>query len=311
MTSNQQKYLRAFAGVALALVGTTLFSIKSIIVKLCYQAGMTTEELMAARYGISFPIFVMMAFFATRRNRISSMDRKMQFFMNCSVLGILGYWLSSYFDFLGLQYVPANVERMVLFTYPLLTILFAWIIFGKRPGRISIGASMLAYSGLGVMFLVGEGNGTSHNWGMFLIFLSAASFALYQLYAKRVVMLGGAALATAIMMSAACIAALAAYLVTNGASPPHLGGDAFCLVLVLAIGGTVLPAVFMGLALERISGEINASIGAIGPVITIILAAAILGEAMPSGTLLGTVLILLGVSIFTFSEIVQKHRKIA
>lgn len=307
LTKLRQGNLRAFVGVVLAVTGAALFATKSIIVKLCYEAGMTTEEVMAARYTFCLPVYLLMALIATRGGTFPVIDRKVAFVSTAVVLGVLGYWRSSYLDFIGLRYIEANVERMVLFTYPLLTIFFGGLIFGHRLSRIAIGGSMFAYCGLGVMFAFDDSLGATYALGVAFVFLAAICFALYQLNAKRAIMIGGATLTTAIMMSAACLAAIIVYVITNGTVMPELSPRLLGLILMLSIGGTVLPSLLFGFALERISSELNASLGALGPIITLTLAAAILGESISLLSLVGAAIVLVGVSLVTVSELRAKR----
>ncbi|WP_282611410.1 DMT family transporter [Pelagibius sp. Alg239-R121] len=307
MTKIRQGNFRLFVGVFFAVAGASLFATKSIIVKLSYEAGMTTEELMAARYAFCLPVYLLMSLIAVRNKKLPAIDRKVEFVSTAVVLGVLGYWLSSYFDFIGLRYIDANVERMVLFTYPLLTIFFGWIIFGHRLGRVAVGGSVFAYCGLGLMFAFNDDLGATFTLGVIFVFLAAICFALFQLNAKRAIMVGGATLTTAIMMSAACLAALVAYVVSNGITVPELTSRLLVLILILSIGGTVLPSLLFGFALERISSELNASLGALGPIITLALAATILGESMSLLPIVGAAIVLAGVSLVTISEIRAKR----
>lgn len=69
------------------------------------------------------------------------------------LLGMFGYYLSSLFDFYGLEYISAGLERLILFTYPTLILLFQVVIFRERPSRRTLLAMGVCYMGLGVALL--------------------------------------------------------------------------------------------------------------------------------------------------------------
>ena len=71
---------------------------------------------------------------------------------------------------------------------------------------------------------------------------------------------------------------------------------------VLAILGTVIPSFLMGIGLKRAGSEKFAIIGTIGPVGTVILAWAVLGEALNVGQLFGFVLSRVGGLMITLKK---------
>lgn len=297
---------KVLLGVILSIIGATLFASKSIVVKLSFDENITVEELMLARYAICVPIYIVMAIFALKSRETSVDEISSRTFIYTIFLGVIGYWLSSYLDFLGLQYVDASVERMILFTYPLLTIFFGWLLFGHKIKARAIMGAVCAYLGLVLMFYGIEEVQTNFVLGVVFVFASAVTFAIYQLLAKVVVMAYGPMLATAIMMLAACIAAMCAYVLSDGLDIPSFTNRSLALAFMLAIGGTVLPSIFFGYALALITSELNASLTSLGPVITIALAVSILNEKISSMSLLGSLIVLFGVSFVVLSELRKK-----
>lgn len=290
-----------FSGLSIALLGTVLFSMKSVVVKLCYRSGLDPEFLMAARYCVALPIYVAIGVFA-RKWSSQGLDVKGRYVISALGLGVLGYWLSSYLDFLGLQYISAQLERMILFTYPLIVVALGWVIFGQRPSRQGIFASLLSYLGLVIIFVRGSESSSSFWTGAALVLGSALTFALYQLYAKPIIKELGVPFATVVMMSGASLASLVALALTYRPEPIELTGTRVGLVLLLSIGGTVLPSLFLNIALSRISSQANASIGALGPVITVVLAAALLNEHVGIADAGGMGLVIMGVAWFSILE---------
>lgn len=289
-------------GYALGLLGTTLFSMKSIIVKLIYASGVEPDTLLALRFAIAFPVYLFIGALSARQPPQTERSKRNRLMISAMGLGILGYWLSSYLDFLGLQYIGAQFERMILFTYPLLVMILGFLIFGQRLPTTAILASLISYFGLFLLFVQGAQTGEEVFKGSSLVFCSALTFALYQLYAKPVVMGLGASLSTSIMMAAACAASIAVFLLRHDITSLILPPWPLALVAFLSLAGTVMPSFLLNMALARISSQANASIGTLGPIITIALAAAFLGEQVNILDACGMVLVIIGVGWFSVAE---------
>jgi len=288
-------------GFLLALSGTLLFSTKSIIVKLSYRTGLTPEVITLARYLMALPVYLLIAFRSKKPDSLSAKGY-FPYIIYVAILGILGYWLSGYLDFIGLQYIDAQVERMILFTYPLMVVALGALLFRQKPSFKMITAALISYLGLAAIFIQKADGSTSFLKGAGLVFGSALTFALYQLYAKPVIKRLGVAVATAVMMSGASLASVGAFAMTHNQYSYDFNREAIWLMFLLSIGGTLLPSLLMNIALSKISSQANASIGSLGPVITLILAAIILKEKMGIIDLCGMALVIGGVIWFSLIE---------
>jgi drug/metabolite transporter (DMT)-like permease len=219
------------------------------------------------------------------------------------LVGVLGYWFASYVDFLGLVYISAQFERLILFTYPAFVVLLGALFFGQpiRP-RIVFGIA-ISYAGLLLIFATKlEALGTDVAKGAGLVLTAAAAFALYQLFAKGLIGVIGPRLFTCIAMSAAAAAALVQFALVEPMSSLAVSPRLMGISLFLAIGATVLPSFLLNAALHRISAQANATIGTLSPVITILLAVAILGETFGWVDAAGTALVIAGIGWFTLAE---------
>ena len=124
------------AGVAAAVLGAAGFSIKAIFVKAAFRYGVDAETLLALRMLYSLPLFLLMGLAATRSAAapISAADWRA-----LALLGVLGYYTASYLDFLGLQYISAALERVILFTYPTMVVLFTAWRDAPAPSALDLG----------------------------------------------------------------------------------------------------------------------------------------------------------------------------
>ncbi|MGV8833180.1 MAG: DMT family transporter [Devosia sp.] len=291
-------------GYGFAVAGTILFSTKGIFIKLAYAHGVSTEMLLSLRMLVALPVYLVIML-----TLLASGDKVRRLLTPPVVLasmavGILGYYIASYLDFLGLNFLTAQYERLVLFTYPFFVLLFGVWFFGDRMLWRVVPAMLVSYAGLLVIFgwnLAINPDGLVT--GTLLVLASAISFALYQHLAKRQMLVLGAGLFTCIGMSTAAVVAIAQNLILVGPGAyltltPQVWGYG----LALGVLGTVLPSFLMNMGMARIGARATASTGAFGPIVTILIAVWILGEPFTLFHALGTALVLAGSVLFTRAE---------
>ncbi len=295
---------QALAGYVLAALGAALFSTKGVIIKLAYDAGIGTETLLALRMGLSVPFFIGIGMLSVR-DRIATGQKlpSAQLAAKAALVGVLGYWFASYVDFLGLVYISAQFERLILFTYPAFVVLFGALFFGQALRAATLLGVAVSYAGLALIFATKLGTlGADVAAGAGLVLAAAIAFALYQLLAKGLIGLIGPRLFTCIAMSAAAAAALAQFALVEPLASLVVTPKLLAYALFLAIGATVLPSFLLNAALQKISAQANATIGTLSPIVTILLAVAILGEPFGWVDAAGTVLVLAGVGWFTLAD---------
>jgi drug/metabolite transporter (DMT)-like permease len=291
-------------GYGFAIMGAVLFSTKGIFIKLAYGAGVSTELLLSLRMLVALPIYlIILALVLWREDKWRAALTARVVLVSMAV-GILGYYVSSYLDFLGLSFVSAQYERLVLFTYPFFVLLFGVWFFGDRMVWRVVPAMALSYGGLLVIFgwnLAVAPEGLLA--GTLLVLGSAATFALYQHLAKRQMVVIGASLFTCIGMSTAALCAIGQNLALAGpASYFNLRPEVWLYGLALGVLGTVLPSFFMNVGMARIGARAASSTATFGPVVTIALAVMILGEPFTPFHAIGTALVLLGSLWFAKAE---------
>ncbi|GLK68843.1 DMT family transporter [Hansschlegelia plantiphila] len=293
-----------WAGYALAALGAIFFSSKGILIKFAYAEHVDAETLLALRMGLSVPVYVAIGLAAVARTgRPANLD--LRSFAAVFAIGLLGYWFASYADFLGLAYISAPFERLILFTYPLFTVLLGAAFFGQPFRLRALAAFGLSYAGLALVFSKDmEAAGLdATRMGAALVLASAVAFALYQLLAKSHIARLGPKLFTCIAMSAAAVGALVQFALVRDVDVLFgLSGKVWMFAAMIAVVGTILPSFLLSAALHRISAQANAAIGTVSPVATLILAATFLGERVTPVDMAGTALVLAGVGWFTLSE---------
>ena len=294
-------------GYAFSLAGATLFSTKAIFIKLAFREEVNATLMLAWRMIFSIPFFVAVGIWAWRQRRSKGEalpDARM--FIAAVATGCIGYYFSSYADFKGLEYISAQLERLVLFTYPLF-VMFIGAAWWKQPlTRYGLVAAGITYAGLALVFgLDVQIGGRETIIGSAFVLACAIAFAIYQLLAKPFITLMGSALFTSIALTSSGIACVLHQAFWSGgnfsASSQFLWYAGGC-----SIFATVIPSFLMNAGMARISSQAVAMISTISPLVTIILAIFILGEDFTFADAIGSTLVLVGVGYYTFSDMRQK-----
>ena len=291
-------------GYAFAAIGAILFSTKAVAIKFAYQDAIDATTLLALRMALASPFYVAIGLLSLREGERGGRPLpSLRLVIAACGTGLLGYWVASYLDFLGLEYVSAQIERLILFTYPIFVVIFGALFFRQRITARTAIAVAISYAGLAIIF--GQNvavGGRDALLGSSLVLVCAVAFALYQLFAKDVIAAIGPRLFTCISMLAAAVAAILQFFLTHPVADLMVSPRVWATAVFIAIGSTVLPSFFLNAALHRISAQANATIGTLSPVATIVLAYLVLGEMLSPLAWAGTVLVIAGVAWFTLSE---------
>ncbi len=283
-------------GFFLAIGGTALFALKSIFIKLAYAQGVDTATFLMLRMTLAAPFYVLMLGWLWRQAGIPLL--KTRDWLAMIGLGFIGYYLSSWLDMLGLNYVSAQLERLTLYTYPIMTTLLGWFLLRERISARVMAALVLTYSGVLVLYLhEATLGGRSVTLGVALVFAAALLFAFYVVFSKRLIAQIGSRWFTSVaMLSSAAFVSLHFFSV-HSVSALNVTPLTVGYALLLAIFSTVLPSFMLSAAIGRIGVGRTSIVGTIGPIITILLAIMLLGEPFGWFHLAGVVLVMLGVSL--------------
>lgn len=308
-------------GYVFAAIGTVLFSMKAIFVKLAYLpidwgqgAGLEAGELapitlLALRMGFALPAYILIGVIVARRRvRRGAHLPTRRMILSAMGAGCIGYYTCSFLDFTGLQYITAQLERLLLFTYPGFVVILGALFFGARVTKASLACIALAYCGLAVIFAGGDiATGSNVALGSALLLACAVLFALFQLIAKPIISKMGSPLFTCISMGAASLGVFIHFLISNGGpSGAALALDlpmrVFALGAAIALFSTLLASFAVNLALGRIGAQATATIGMLSPIATVLAAVTLLGEPFGPIDALGTAITILGIGLYTYLD---------
>ncbi len=287
------------SGVFFAIAGTALFSLKSIFAKLAFIEGIDATTLVTLRMIIAFPFYVVILIYAvkTRPEKAALLTKKDG--LTIFGLGFLGYYLASYLDFQGLFYISAQLERLTLFTYPIMVALLSWVFFREKITLRILASLAISYMGVSLLFFNEVAVTTSNDHvalGTTLVALAAFSFAIYLIFSKAFVSRLGSLIFTSLAMSSSMVFILIQFFATHKLEDLNVSGKVWCLCFLLAVFSTVIPSFFTSEAINRIGATKTSIMGSIGPVMTIILAVNLLGEEFGLPQIAGLLLVLIGVS---------------
>jgi drug/metabolite transporter (DMT)-like permease len=296
MTDNKQ-YRISLIGFLITFIGSVLFSTKAVIVKKAFHdTDINAVSLLAVRMAFSLPFYLGVAFFTgSQKGNVHFTGRQ---WIQIAVLGLFGYYLSSFLDFAGLQYISAGLERLILFLYPTFTVIINAAVFKQKINRIDLLALVLTYTGIAIAFagqLEVETGNTSFLLGSGLVFICAITYAIYIVGSGRLIPRVGATKFTAYAMLASTIGVFIHFLLAGNYQLLQSGTAYWGYGILLAVVATVLPSFFISFGMKRIGANNVAIISGIGPVSTILQAHFILGERIFAAQIAGTVLVIAGV----------------
>jgi len=265
----------ALIGSLLVLAAAVTVSSKAIMVKLAYAHGVDAETLIALRMLFSMPFFLALAFWAYMSGTASQITARDGWLI--VVLGVIGGYAPMWFDFAGLTYVSAGLERIILFLYPTMVVLISAAVYKHRIGRREVIALLASY--LGVALAVGHDlsvlkSGAAETLlGVMLVAISALIYAAYLVFSGRVIPRVGTANFTAYTMLIAGMASGTHFAVTeHKLSILGLPTQVYEIALLMAVVATVLPAIMLNAGIHRLGSNKASLVSSVGPVSTIVLA---------------------------------------
>jgi drug/metabolite transporter (DMT)-like permease len=282
-------------GLLLALLAAFGFSLKAIFIKLAYPYGVDAITLLALRMGFALPVFLWVGLAEHKAGAALSRQDWGKLFL----LGCLGYYGASILDFWGLAYISAGLERLILFTYPTLTILIGVLFQGKAFTRREAIAIALCYTGIGFAFMhdLNLGDTRSVLIGGALVFASSVSYAFYLSGSGPMIARLGAMRFAALAMLFSSAVTLIHFLgvqpLTAFIQPLPVYGWA----LAMALFATVIPVFALSAAIRLIGAGPASLFGMVGPILTIGFGWWLLGEPISIEQTIGAIFVVLGILI--------------
>ncbi len=283
-------------GYVYAILGAIAFSGKGILIKLSYVYKVDAMTLIMYRMLFSLPLFLSMAIYAERRARRTGHRLTFQDVLGVMGLGFIGYYLSSYLDFLGLQYVSVSLERLILYLNPTMVLLLGWMLYKRKVPFKRFIAMGVSYSGVLLVFgfeMLSAGPDVVK--GSVLVFLSALTYACYLVFSEHMLKRMDSLRLVGWASTVACICCIAQFFLLRPIEMMQVDTAVFGYSLANALLCTVAPILFVMRAIERLGPSLASQIGMIGPMSTVLMGYWFLNEPIQAVIGLGTLLVMGGV----------------
>lgn len=288
-------------GIVIGVLGVVLFSSKAVMVKLAYNYQVDTISILLLRMLFSFPFYIVIAYLYRNKGNNLVVGRKDYIWV--IFFGFVGYYLASYFDFLGLTYIKASLERIILFLYPTIVVLLnKW--FLKQPiTKIQAGAIALTYLGIVIAFWDEVAvSGIDTYLGGFFILLSAITYASYLVGSGWLIPKFGVVKFTAYAMLVSCICVFVHYSIVSKTDLFSFAWQVYFLGFLIAIFATVIPSFLVSTSIKIISSSNFAIVAGVGPISTIILAAIFLNEVLTLLQFFGALVVIAGILLISLTK---------
>ena len=285
-------------GLLLAVLGALGFSGKAIIVKLAYRYGVDAITLIMYRMLFALPLFVALAWWASRgKAALAPRD-----WAGVVGLGFTGYYLASFLDFLGLAYISASLERLILYLNPTIVMVLGWLLYRRGVRPMQMAGMAISYGGVILVFgLELKSQGADAALGALLVLASALSYAVYLVYSGELVRRLGAMRLVGLASTVACLLCIVQFLLLRPLGAAVVASEVIWLSLLNASLCTVMPVLLVMMAIERIGANLASQAGMVGPMATIALGALLLDEPFTLWVAAGTALVITGIFVFARS----------
>ena len=289
MFTQQQK------GIFFVVMGTLLFSSKAIIVKMLFQIGLGALELQTLRMLFILPFYLVILYWAVSRRGWGLSNKDV---LGAVLSGVACYHIASYLDLQGLLYISAGLERMILFCYPAISMLFAWIFLKETVSPRLWLALVVAYSGIGLFFFADLSFGGENLWlGSALVFIASVFTAWYmvanQIYSRRI----GSQRFTCIAMIGAAVTMLMHATAVGVQDLRTFTGPMYIGAATIAIFCTLIPSFLVSAGVKIVGASKAGIVGAVGPLMTIMLSNYLLQEPLGWMHFVGLILVIVGMRL--------------
>jgi drug/metabolite transporter (DMT)-like permease len=287
-------------GIILGVIGIVLFSSKAVMVKLAYRYNIDALSMLLLRMLFAFPFYIAIAYFY-RNEKKEVTERKDYLWL--VFFGFIGYYLASYFDFVGLTYIKASLERIILFIYPTIVLLFnKWFLKVEITNNQKLA---IAITYIGILITFGSEVSISGNnayLGGFFVLLSAITYASYLVGSGWLIPKFGVMRFTAYAMLVSCVCVFVHFGFFSKVDVFNFPWQVYALGLAIAVFATVIPSFLVSISIKLINSSNFAVVAGIGPISTIILAVIFLNESLTLLQVIGTVVVIFGILLVSKSK---------
>ncbi|MCE7945971.1 MAG: DMT family transporter [Chloroflexi bacterium CFX4] len=280
--------MQALLGVLLILISAAAFGAMPILTVYAYADGVTPITLLFLRFGIA--ALVMLGLTGVRRTGLP----RGRLLGGLIVLGAVGYAGQSLAYFTALTEASVGLVSLLLYLYPMLVAVLATLFLKEPFTRLKAAALGLALFGL-VLTVGGEPDGKP--LGIALGILAALLYSCYITFGSTLTRRVSALQSTTVVLSAAACTYGVINLLQGAAFPQT--ADGWLAIAAIALISTVLAVLTFFAGMARVGPTNAALLSTVEPVVSLLLAAVLLGQTPTLLRLFGGVLILSAVILLS------------
>jgi drug/metabolite transporter (DMT)-like permease len=283
--------MNRLVGIFLIILSAAAFGTLGILGRFAFAEGLDSLSIMALRFSLAaLVLLVMLLFRGERMPRGGTLVRLVG-------MGAIGYVGQAFAYLTALKYASPGLVALLLYLYPVFVVILSVVFHHELINRIKIFALGLALVGLALT--VGPEGGQLP--GVLLAISAAAIYSVYIIVGTKVIQQVSAIQSSAVIFLSAGLAS-SLLMMMNGAHLPQTAWG-WIDIGAIVIFATVIPVVTFLAGLKRIGASNAAMFSTLEPVVTVLLAALLLGEILKPITLLGGALILAAVLILLRNEV--------
>ena len=282
--------------VYLIVVAALLISLKGILAKFIYAEGVSVEAALFLRALMAQPLVWLWVLSRNSLREVFSVQPHL--IAGAALVGVACYYLGAWLDFFALKLIDASLERVLLFTYPMLVVIAQAVGQRRMPPRRVIFAVGLTWCGIALAVGAFESDVWKANqFGAALVLAAACGFAYYMIANERYTRKASSATFIAFSSLAAAVALAVHYALVASGGEMDISLRAWVYIALMTAFTNVLPLFFFSASIRKIGAQRAAIISSIGPPATMVFAVFLLNEVMTASQYLGSALIVIGILV--------------
>ncbi|MBZ0295799.1 MAG: DMT family transporter [Anaerolineae bacterium] len=290
-------------GVLFVLLSAVGYSLLPTFVKHIEAMGMTPLDIAAWRFAFAMPVLWLLVILRRRTPPANPLPRR-----RIMGLGVL-MAAAALTAFFGLERLPSSTMVVLFYTYPTMVAIISLFLGERLSTRAWLALGMTL---IGIALTVPEfsaGLGESNLIGVGFAFLNALLVAVYFILNNRVLKGHSALLrASAWLVTGSFTTMMVVSLLRRELAVPAQP-ELWLFLLALSTVSTIMPIFCMTLGIQALGASRAAIIGTVEPVLTVTIAALVLGERMQPVQIVGALFILVSVILLQVRLNFKRNRQ--
>ena len=291
----------------MCLASGAAFGAMAIFGKLAYDEGATVGTLLTVRFGLAAAVFWLLVLAGGGAREVRALARRDVGI--ALALGACGYALQAGGYFAALTRIDAGLLSLLLYTYPAIVAAAAVALGRERIDARRVTALVLASGGLALV-VAGAGTGALDALGVALGLGAACVYTTYILVSEGVAVRMSPMVLSAIVCSGAAASLTVGSTLLGEFRPGALTAAGWGWLACLGAVSTVAAISLFFAGMRRVGPTVASILSTVEPVVTVVLAAIVFGEALGGVQLVGGALVIAAVPVLHASR-VRMHRPAA